>query len=134
MHTIQPAYTAGSVTTELNPKYSHIYSFSTSLCPTVFGIILQLKLCMLYPVWCALLSLSLPLVLHLSVIVCLLLCCLLSGFFFSLIHPPFLCLKDKRLHLIHPCVCPPVPGNDTTTMFLVKPASYGGGTRVSCHA
>lgn len=34
-------------------KYSHIFSFSSSLCPTVFVIILQLKLCMLSPVWCA---------------------------------------------------------------------------------
>ncbi len=51
---------------------------------------------------------------------------LLLGSFFSF-HPPFLCLKDKRLHLIHPCVCPPVPENDTTPMLLVKLVSYGGG-------
>ena len=39
------------------PKYCHIFSSPSSLCPTVFVIILQLKLCMLSPVWCA----SLPL-------------------------------------------------------------------------
>lgn len=64
------------------PKYSHINSFSSSLCPTVFVIILQLKLCMLSPVWCA----SLPLLCSLPLRNCLSAALLLSGsLFFSLI-------------------------------------------------
>lgn len=69
---------------------------------------------------------SLSLDLCRSVIVSMLLFCSLP-LFFSLIHPLFLRVKDKRLHLIHPCVCPPVPENNTTPMFLVKPASCRGG-------
>lgn len=35
--------------------------------------------------------------------------------------------RIKRLHLLHPCVCPSVVENNTTQSFLVRPASYGGG-------
>lgn len=64
-------------------KYSHIYSFSSSIYPTVFVIILQLKLCMLSPVWRA--SLSLSHVPCLSVIVSMPLFCSEALFF-----PPLL--------------------------------------------
>ena len=79
------------------PEYGHISSFSSSLCPTVFVIIPLLKLSMLFQAWCIPFSLSLSLV------------CLsgLSPF-------PFFHLKDNRSNLIHLCMRPPVPENDTT--------------------
>lgn len=80
---------------------------------------------MLSPVGCA--SLSLSLLFSTSPLSSV--CCSFAPWLSFFFHPPFLCLKDKRLHLIHPCVCPPVPENDTTPMFLVKLVSYRGGQR-----
>lgn len=55
---IRPLYTVGLVPTGLSQS-GHIYFSSSSHCPTVFVIILELKLCMRSPVWCVLLSFAL---------------------------------------------------------------------------
>ncbi len=125
LHTIQPTYAVGLVSTGLSHSTATFFFFLHRSAPLFLLSSFNLNSAC-FP-QCDVhrsLSLSCSLPLRNCLSAALLLC---GSLFFFNFHPPFLRLKDKGLHLIHPCVCPPVPENDTIPMFLVKPASYGGG-------